>query len=419
MTGAAVIVGASHAGVQAALSLRQSGWQDEIVLFSAETDHPYHRPPLSKAFLAGEKDAGQILLRAPELYRDQQIDLRLGEPVEAIDHAGRFVTSKTGRQPYSTLLLATGSRARRLAAPGADLDGVFTLRSLRDSRAIKDALAAAGSVVIVGGGFIGLEVASTSAKLGRKTTVLEALPTLLSRALPPAVGDFLRSYHEGKGVRFRFGAQVAGFEGEGGRLRAVRLADGSTIAAEVALVGIGGEADLDLAKDLGLRLSAGGIEVDAHGRTSVEGIYAMGDVAGFQNAFAPAPMRLESVQNAVDQAKVAAAHICGGDAGLTAVPWFWTDQYDLKVQMAGIGRPGAVEILRGDPSTGAFTLLQLVDGRLIAAHSVNRAADHMMARRLIADRVPIDVAAAADAATPLAKAVLAEATTSRMATAGP
>lgn len=406
---AAVIVGASHAGVQAALSLRQSGWQDGIVLFSAEADYPYHRPPLSKAFLAGEKDEEQILLRAPALYAEQGIDLRLGEPVEAVDPAAGTVTSRSGTEPYSTLLLATGSRARRLNAAGSELEGIFTLRTLDDSRRLKEALAAAGHVVIVGGGFIGLEFASTSAKLGKQTTVLEALPTLLSRSLPPAMGDFLRAYHESKGVRFRFGAQVAGFEGEGGRLRGVRLADGETIAADIALVGIGGEADLELARSLGLALSAGGIEVDAYGRTSAPGIYAMGDVAGFHNAFATAPMRLESVQNAVDQAKVAAAHICGADAGLTAVPWFWTDQYDLKVQMAGIGRRDATEILRGDPASGAFTLLQLVDGRLVAAHSVNRAADHMISRRLIADGTLIDAAAAADIETPLAKATAGQA----------
>lgn len=400
-----VIVGASHAGVQAAASLRQLGWQEKIVLLSAETDHPYHRPPLSKAYLSGDKDEAQLLLRAPDFYRDQGIELRLGEPALSIDADARSVVTASGRYGYDRLILATGSKARTLPLPGADAAGIFTLRSMGDARALRAAMLHAENVVVVGGGFIGLEFASTAVKHGKKVTVLEAQPRLLTRSLPVLVGEFIRDYHAGKGVAFRFGDTVQGFDASGGKVTGVRLGDGTVLPADLVLVGVGGMADMAFAQALGLEAAAGGIGVDAHGATSVPGVYALGDVAGFHNAYSSAAMRLESVQNAVDQAKAAAAHITGGHAPLVAVPWFWTDQYDLKVQMAGLARPGTASIVRGDPSSGAFSVLDMDGNRLVAAYTINRAADHMAARKLIADRQELDLARVADADTPLMKAV--------------
>lgn len=407
MSGAAVIVGASHAGVQAAVSLRQAGWQENIVLLSAEKEHPYHRPPLSKAFLAGDKEEEQLLLRAPDFYRDQQIELRLDEPALGIDPAKRALTSRSGTLTYGKLVLATGSRARRLAIPGSDGEGVHTLRSLADAKSLKPAMLRAERVVVIGGGFIGLEFASTAAKLGKHVVVLENQGTLLSRSLPAALGQFIRDQHAARGVRFEFGARLEGFELSQGHVSAVRLEGGRLLDTDMVLVGVGGEAEMSLARSIGLAEAAGGVAVDGHGRTSIADIYALGDVAGFHNAYSTGPMRLESVQNAVDQAKSAAQHMTGGNAPLRAVPWFWTDQYELKVQMAGLPRAGTVEIRRGDPANGPFTILQTHAGRLVAAYSVNRAADHMAARKLIADGAVIHPQAASDVDTPLVRALQA------------
>ncbi|GAA4525901.1 FAD-dependent oxidoreductase [Chelativorans composti] len=405
MSAPVVIIGASHGGVQVAASLRQLGFEEEIILFSAENVLPYHRPPLSKAYLAGEKDLDQILLKGPAFYEDHRVDLRLADPVEAIDLAAGRVRARSGEQAFSKLVIATGSRPRLLKAPGHDLRGIFTLRTLSDVHALKEAMAEAQDIVIVGGGFIGLEFASTAAKLGKTVTVIEAREKLLMRSLPATVGDFIRAYHAAHNVRFHFNAHFAEFEGESGRLRAIRLADGTRIPADMALVGIGGEAELTLAAPLGLKLAAGGIEVDEFGRTSIGNVYALGDVAAAPNLLASEPMRLESVQNAVDQAKAIAAHILGQPAPAPVTPWFWTDQYDLKVQMAGLSRPDAVQTLRGDPDANAFSVIETIDGKLVAVFSVNRAADHMAARRLIAEGAFLDLSLAADAGVPLMKAV--------------
>ncbi|WP_157017989.1 NAD(P)/FAD-dependent oxidoreductase [Mesorhizobium xinjiangense] len=405
MTKGAVIVGASHAGVQAAASLRQSGYQEPITLLSAEHDLPYHRPPLSKAFLLGEKTADQLQLRSEAFYRDQGIDLRLGQCATAIDPAARRVETDAHRFEYGSLILATGSRARDLPVPGAGLEGVYTLRSLAEARALKPALDAAASIVVIGGGFIGLEVAASVAKNGKSVRVVEAAPRLLARSVPQQVADFLADYHASRGARLSFSQSVEAIEGDGARVTGVRLANGETIAADLVVVGVGGLANTELAEAAGLALEAGGIRVDEHGRTNAPGIYAVGDCASFDNPFAGAVVRLESVQNAVDQAKAAAGHIAGRQAPLAAVPWFWTDQYDLKLQMAGVGRSGAEEILRGDPADAAWSLLHLDNGRLVACFSVNRAADHMASRKLIATGVMLDRLAAADPSVPLMRTV--------------
>lgn len=407
MSAPIVIIGASHGGVQLAASLRQMGCEDGIILYSAEDVLPYHRPPLSKAFLAGEKDLEQILLRGPSFYEDHRIDLRLSDPVESIDLAAGRVHARSGEQAFSKLVIATGSKARTLNAPGADLANIFTLRTLGDVLALKQAMLDAHDIVIIGGGFIGLEFASTAAKLGKTVSVIEAREKLLMRALPAAVGDFLRDYHAGHNVRFHFNANFAEFEGSDGKLQSIRLADGARIKADMALVGIGGEADLALLGSLGLTMTAGGIETDELGRTSIGNVYALGDVAAAPNMLVRQPMRLESVQNAVDQAKALAAHLMGEAAPPPVAPWFWTDQYDLKVQMVGLSHPNAVQTLRGDREANAFSILETIDGKLVACFSINRAADHMASRRLIAEGKPLDLNLAADASVPLLKTVAA------------
>lgn len=404
MSAGAVIVGASHAGVQAAVSMRQAGWQEPIHLVSAEDELPYHRPPLSKAFLLGEKSADQIQLRAESFYAGQGIELHLGTRALGVDAAGRKVLTTRGELAFDKLILATGARARRLPLPGADLDGVFTLRDMADARRLKPAMDSAESLTVIGGGFIGLEVAATAAKNGKAVTVIEMLPRLLTRSVPEIVAAHLAGYHAAKGATILFGKQIEAIEGEGGRVRAVRLGDDARIEADLVLVGIGGVADLSLAEPLGLATAAGGILVDEHGMTSIPGIYAVGDCAAFDNPYAGGVLRLESVQNAVDQAKAAGTHAAGMAAPLSAVPWFWTDQYDLKVQMAGIAPADGEQVLRGDPESHAYSVFHLRDRRLVAAFSVNRAADHMAARRLIATGAPLDLALAADPAVPLLRA---------------
>ncbi len=406
MSAGAVIVGASHAGVQAAVSLRHAGWQEPIHLVSAESELPYLRPPLSKAFLLGEKSADQIQLRAEAFYTAQGIALHLDTRAVAVDRASRTVLTTRGELPFDRLILATGAKARRLSLAGADLDGVFTLRDLADARRLRPALEAAASIAVIGGGFIGLEVAATAARNGKSVTVIEMLPRLLARSVPETVATHLAGYHSAKGAKILFGREIEAIEGEGGRVRGVRLKDGSRIDADIVVVGIGGVADLSLAEPLGLATAAGGILVDEHGMTSAPGIYAVGDCAAFDNPYAGGVLRLESVQNAVDQAKAAGTHAAGMTAPLSSVPWFWTDQYDLKVQMAGIAAADAEQVLRGDPESHAYSLLHLRKGRLVAAFSVNRGADHMAARRLIESGAPIDLAAASDPAVPLLRAAI-------------
>ncbi|QDZ02635.1 oxidoreductase [Nitratireductor mangrovi] len=406
MTGV-VIIGASHAGVQAAASLRQAGWQDKITLIGEETEQPYHRPPLSKAFLTGEKSAEQLSLRGEAFFRDQEIIWLSGVRAERLDPRARKVTTSAGVVGYDRLILATGSRARVLAVPGAELEGVLSLRDIADARRLKSAIGAGGEIVIVGGGYIGLEVAATAAKAGRKVTVLESQAELLTRSAPSEIANSLAQYHRQHGVELRFGVTIEAIEGDAGTVRGVRLAGGERLPADLVLVGIGGIANAELAMEAGLELSAGGIFVDGQTQGNADGLYAIGDCATYRNPFTDSVMRLESVQNAVDQARAAAAHIASQPAPPDTVPWFWSDQYDVKLQIAGIAPSGCRMILRGAPDNNAWSLVCLDGERLAACFSINRPADHMAARRLIAARALIDPHAATDPDIPLLKAVAA------------
>jgi 3-phenylpropionate/trans-cinnamate dioxygenase ferredoxin reductase component len=377
-----VIIGAGQAGLQCAVELRAAGYGRPVTLIGSEDVLPYHRPPLSKAYLTGEKSADSLQMRGEAFYAEQRIDVRLGSPAVAIDRASRQVRLGNGTSlDYEHLVLATGARARPLACPGGDLDGVFVLRSLGDSDALKERLAVSRHLVVVGGGFIGLEAAASARKLGLRVTVLEMQDRLMARAVGPDVSAFFAEAHRGHGVDLRLGEGISEILGRNGKVAAVRTVSGVIIDGDLVLGGIGVIPNTDLAARAGLPV-ANGIVVDESQATTDPFIFALGDVAAFPRD--GAMLRLESVQNAVDQAKTVAAAILGRLARYQAVPWFWSDQYDLKLQMVGLSHGHDTAVLRGDLGEKRFSVFYLRSGRLIAIDSVNRPADHMRGRKLLA-----------------------------------
>ncbi len=402
-----VIVGAGHAGVQAAASLREEGFSGAITLLSDESEPPYQRPPLSKAFLKGETDADGLILRAEKFFRDHHIDLRLGARAVAIDRAGKRVKLAGGENlAYDRLILATGARARAFEIPGADLDNVLTLRALRDAEAIRAALGEGRRIVIVGAGFIGLEIAATALALGGAVTVIEIAERPLGRAVSPAMSAFFLQAHEAFGASFRLGTGVKAIFGDNGRVAAVELSTGEIVPADAVIVGVGILAEDSLARTAELNCE-NGIVVDATMTTSDPAILAIGDCSQFPSAMLGGPLRLESVQNATDQAKTAARAILGKAAPYDALPWFWSDQGDLKLQIAGLSHGVTKWVRRGDPETRAFAMFGFKDDELRVVETVNRGGDHMAARRLIAAKTPVTPEQAADLSFDLRKAALA------------
>ncbi len=380
-----VILGAGHAGVQAAASLREEGYDGAIRLVDAQIALPYQRPPLSKAFMKGETSADLIVLRGEAFYRDHAIDLLLGQRALRIDrHRRRLLLADGSALPYDTLVIATGARARPLPAPGADLGNVFSLRDIDDALRIKAALADAERIAVIGGGFIGLEFAAVAAGCGKQVTVIEAMPRVMARAVSGPISMAFQRKHAALGAVLKLGVGVSALAGAGGKVTGVTLADGATIPCDMAVVGIGVLAEDRLAADCGLTC-ANGIVVDAAMRTSDPAIFAIGDANNHDNPYFGGRLRLESVQNAVDQAKTAARAIAGREAAYAAAPWFWSDQADLKLQIAGIAPRLDRLVMRGDPDAGPFSVFGYADGRLRVVESVNRPADHMLARRLIAE----------------------------------
>lgn len=380
-----LIVGASQAGVQLAASLREQGWTGPILLAGAESYEPYQRPPLSKSYLAGDETPDSLRLRNREFYDQHEIDLLLGERVVSVDLDGGRARTATGRTlHFGALALATGARVRRLAIPGAELDGILYLRDIEDADALAKRLPAADQVVVVGGGFIGLETAAAARKLGKDVTVVEATSRLVARAVAPAVSDFLASAHRRRGTTLLLGRGVTAFEGGSGGVTGVRLDDGSLRPAQLVVVGIGVIPRTELADQAGLRVS-GGIVVDAHARTSDPRVVAAGDCTVTPHPMAPAEhIRLESVQNAQDQARVAATTLLGQETPYTAVPWFWSDQADLKLQIAGLSLGHDAVVLRGSLEEERFSALYYRGGRLIAADCVNRTPEYLAVRRALA-----------------------------------
>ena len=390
-----VVIGASHAGCRLAFAARELGFAGEIVLIGAEAVLPYQRPPLSKGYLKGAMPLAALRLKSEAAFAEARITLRLGTTVVAIDRGAADVVLADGeRVAYSRLALTTGARVRRLSVPGADLTGVLHMRDLADADALALAVAAkaGGRAVVVGGGFIGLEAAASLRALGLDVTVVEAESRLSARVFPPLLSAWLTDLHQAHGVTVRLDAQVVEILGRDGRVAGARLADGTELACDLVVVGIGVVPADDLAGAAGLAVDRG-ILVDRSALTSDPHIAAAGDCARHPNPWAPTPDRpivLESVQNANDQARVAAAALVGRPVAYDAVPWFWSDQYDAKIQMAGLPDRDDEILPRGDPATGRFSLLHLRGGRLVAVDSVGWPQDHMAARRLIADRPLID-----------------------------
>lgn len=394
-----LIVGGGQAGFQVAASLRETGYSDPVVLIGDEPGLPYQRPPLSKAYLAGKTDAEGLNLRPASYLAEHRIAHRPGTRAARIDRDARRVVLADGESlPYDHLVLATGARNRDLPVPGADLAGVRQLRGLADADGLREAIGAAERVVVVGAGFIGLEFAAVAAAHRLAVTVVEAAARPMARAVSAETGAFFRAAHEGWGVRFVFSAGVTAIEGTDGRATGVRLAEGEVLPANLILVGIGVVPNAELAAEAGLAV-ADGIRVDAFLATEDPAISALGDCARFPSAFAAGlgrddTVRIESVQNAIDQGRCLAARIAGRPAPYGAVPWFWSDQGRHKLQIAGLAGPDDASVPRG--SGDAFSVFRFRGGVLRAVESVNRAADHMVARRLLAAGTPLTPEQAAD-----------------------
>jgi len=376
-----VVVGAGPAGAQACLALREHGFRGRIVLLGEEPHRPYMRPPLSKKLLAGELEEDRVYLRPEALFDAQGIELKRGVRVAAVDTRAARVELDNGlRLPYDALLLATGSRPRRLDVPGAKGPGIHYLRTLDDALRLRRELVPGRRVAIVGGGYIGLEVASTAVSLGCRVRVLEVEDRILARVTTAPVSGYFERVHRGHGVDVRCGVRVAAFEGTD-RLETVASSD-ERFEADVAVIGIGALANDELARAAGIACDDG-IVVDEHCRTSEPNVYAAGDCTRHPNRVLGKRVRLESVQNAAEQATVAARNLCGQDIAYDKVPWFWSEQFGLKLQTAGFFQGCDEVVSKGDPARDAFALLYRRAGILIGVDAVNLASEYLAGRREI------------------------------------
>jgi len=397
-----VIVGSGHGGAQAAIALRQAGHEDSILMVSRDRNPPYERPPLSKEYLAGDKPFEKILIRPEAFWADRNVTLRLGANVNEVDWMKRvLVLSDDSTLTYRKLIWAGGGDARRLSCPGAELAGIHTIRGRRDTDALKTQLAeGVRHAVIVGGGYIGLEAAAVLRTKGIGVTVVEMQERVLARVAGPEVSDFYAEEHRRQGVDLRLETSVERIEGEE-KVTGVTLSTGETIACDAVIVGVG------IVPSVGPLIAAGaagsnGVDVDSYCRTSLDDIYAIGDCAAHANPYsANAVIRLESVQNANDMATVAAKSIMGDKQDYDAVPWFWSNQYDLRLQTVGIATGYDRTVLRGDPAERKFSLVYLREGEVIALDCVNNTRDYAQGRKLVMNRAEIDAELLADTEVPL------------------
>ncbi|XOV88846.1 MAG: NAD(P)/FAD-dependent oxidoreductase [Pseudomonadota bacterium] len=396
MTGI-VIIGAGQAAGQAAASLRQEGYEGSITIFGDETHPPYQRPPLSKQYLSREHGLEKVYLRPEKFYADKSIDLHTGVQVTAIDPQAHLVTTDSGDAvPYHKLLIATGSRPRKLNIPGSELPGIFYLRSIADVDAIAAAMDKAKRVVIVGGGYIGLEVASVAVTRGHEVSVLEMEDRILQRVTTPEMSAYYDQLHRARGVKILTNTLVSGFEGDT-CVTHVKCGD-ELIPADLVIVGIGIVPNVELAVAAGIETD-NGIVVDDHCRTSDPDIYAAGDCTNHPNPILGRRLRLESVPNAMEQARVAVSNMLGGDKVYASVPWFWSDQYELKLQMVGFSGDGDTQVIRGDMAANQFAVFYLKDGAVVAVDAVNSPREFMVCKQLYGKQV--DARALADPATDL------------------
>jgi 3-phenylpropionate/trans-cinnamate dioxygenase ferredoxin reductase subunit len=395
--GRVVIVGAGHGGGTAAAMLRQQGFAGEVILIGAEPASPYHRPPLSKSLLKGDLEQP---LQPNTFYREQRIELRTGVGVAAIDREACKIRLRDGEAvAYDVLVLATGAKARRLPAPGIELEKVYELRTIAHARILHDVLAPGRHLAIVGGGWIGLEVAASALAAGIEVTVIEREERLLARVASPELSAYLTDYHLSRGARIIVSTEVTRLQaGARGKVGAVVLANGSTVSCDRVLVGVGAVADDELARDAGLRCEDG-VVVDARARTEDPRIYAVGDVTRRPVPMHDGLLRVESIPSAVEQARQAVASILRHPAPAPEVPWFWSDQFDLKLQIAGLLRGADESIVRADPASNKLAVFHLRGNRLIAVEGVNAAGEFMVGKALIRDQVELDPARLADPAT--------------------
>jgi 3-phenylpropionate/trans-cinnamate dioxygenase ferredoxin reductase subunit len=377
-----LIVGGGQAGGEAAVHLRAGGFEGEITLVGEEPLPPYQRPPLSKKFLAGELPEDRLPIRPAELYEAENIKLLLGRRANWIDRANKRVRIDGGGEiAYDALILATGARPRALPIPGADLDGVHLLRTAADVHAIRPRFHPGAKLAVIGAGFIGLEVAAVGRQKGLDVTVIEALPRPLARVTSPEVAGFFLDYHTARGVRFSLGGKAAVFKGQD-VVRAVGLADGSEVPADLVIVGAGIVPEVSLAETAGLAVKDG-IRTDRATRSSDQSIFAIGDCARRPLSHYGREVRLESVHNAIEGAKIAAATILGQEPPAEELPWFWSDQYDLKLTIAGLFEGYDHIIRRGSPAEGAFAIFYYKGDRMLAVDAVNRPAEYLGAKQVM------------------------------------
>lgn len=399
MTGTVVIVGASHASVQAVDTLRREGHAGPVVLVGDEPHLPYNRPPLSKKFLSGEMERERLLLRSPQFYEQNRVETRLGVRVTAVDRTDRRLRLGDGGElRYDDLILCIGSRPRLLEVPGRDLAGIHYLRTIADVEGIRRDLAGARKLVVVGAGYIGLEAAASARHLGLEVEVLEMADRPLNRVVAPEMSTFYARRHQREGVPIHCNTSVSAFSGDT-RVRAVVCGD-REFPADIVIVGVGILPEVSLAAAAGIRCE-NGIVVDEHCRTSDPHVYAAGDCTFHPSVRYGRRVRLESVDNAVEQAKTAALNICGKPARHEHVPWFWSDQYDVKLQIAGLSQGYDQTVVRGDMEGGKFALYYLAAGELLAVDAVNSPKDFMAGRKWIGERKHLDPARLADLAVDL------------------
>lgn len=391
------IIGAGQAGLQVAASLRELRYEGRVVLLGDEPHAPYQRPPLSKGYLSGDVSAAQVALRPDAFFANFRIELIRNKRAVAIDRVRRMVGLEDDSVvEYDHLVLATGARNRPLPVPGADLQNVYFLRTLDEAAVLREKMAAAKNVVVIGAGFIGLEFAASAAKQGLSVTVLDVAERPMARAVSRVMSSVCAREHEKLGVRLLFNTQVMRLLGEQGVVRGIETVDGRTLPADLVVIGIGVVPNIELAATCDLMIEDG-IVVDEFLQTSDPNISAIGDVAAHPSDYNHGQrVRLESVQNAIDQARCVAARLVGKPAAYQALPWFWSHQSHLHLQMTGLRTTDCQEALRGDPNGTAFSVYLFREGRLVCVESLNRPADHMLARRLLASRTAVTPAQAAD-----------------------
>jgi len=396
-----VIVGAGHGGAQAAIALRQAKFEGTIAVIGDEPELPYERPPLSKEYFSGEKAFERIMIRPAVFWAERNVEMLLNRRVVSVDPVAHSVTTADGATiGYGQLIWATGGSPRRIGCAGNDLIGVHTVRTRADADRMLAELDGVEQAVVIGGGYIGLEAAAVLAKFGKKVVLLEALDRVLARVAGEPLSRFYEAEHRAHGVDVRLGAAVDCIEGEG-RVSGVRMQDGEVIPAQMVIVGIGIVPAVEPLIAAGAQ-GGNGVAVDHQCRTSLPDIFAIGDCALHANRFADdMPIRLESVQNANDQATLVAKTIMGQELAYDAVPWFWSNQYDLKLQTVGLSTGHDQAILRGDPANRSFSVVYLKDGHVIALDCVNATKDYVQGRKLVVERLSPDPAALADASIPL------------------